>query len=87
MLRTLHASHKFKLETEAELALPSTVVSYTGSVIERYPGYLTTCQQYVDGLVEALGGTPGSLDLIAANESTIIGAAVALACAQEGIAN
>jgi hexokinase len=56
------------------------VVAYTGSVIENYPHYLTNCQQYIDQLVTATGGVPGQIDLVAAKESSLIGAAVALAC-------
>lgn len=64
--------------------LPRTVVSYTGSVIENYPDYLPTCQKYIDRLVTDAGGVPGTIDLVAAKESSLLGAAVALACVREG---
>ncbi|KAB5566651.1 hypothetical protein GE09DRAFT_1171693 [Coniochaeta sp. 2T2.1] len=81
------ASSPFVAETEAELKLPRTVVSFNGSVIENYPNYLTNTQKYIDALITADGGVPGSIDLVAAKESSLIGAAVALACAVEGKAN
>jgi len=83
-LTTATASSPFAAETEAELRLPRTVVSFTGSVIENYPGYLVNTQRYVDDLITAGGGVPGCIDLVAAKESSLIGAAVALACAVEG---
>jgi hexokinase len=87
-LRDLIASSSpFASETEAELRLPRTVVSFNGSVIENYPDYLTNTQKYIDDLLTADGGIPGSIDLVAAKESSLIGAAVALACAVEGKAN
>lgn len=58
----------------------STKVAFNGSVIEHYPRYLTNCQRYIDGLV-AGSEHPGSVDLVPALESSILGAAVALACA------
>jgi hexokinase len=83
----LASASPFVAETEAELRLPCTVVSFNGSVIENYPHYLTNCQKYIDQLVTSAGGVPGSVDLVAAKESSLIGAAVALACMEEGKAN
>ncbi|OTB02168.1 hypothetical protein M426DRAFT_62627 [Hypoxylon sp. CI-4A] len=60
----------------------STKVAFNGSVIEHYPLYLPTCQRYIDGLV-ACSQYPGTVDLVPAIESSILGAAVALACATE----
>lgn len=78
------ASSPFAAETEAELRLSRTIVSFTGSVIENYPHYLTNTQKYIDDLITADGGVPGCVDLVAAKESSLIGAAVALACVEEG---
>ncbi|KAI0168970.1 hexokinase [Hypoxylon sp. FL1284] len=65
----------------ADAATPeSTKVAFNGSVIEHYPRYRDTCQRYIDGLV-AGSPYPGSVDLVPALESSILGAAVALACA------
>ncbi|KAI1374494.1 hexokinase [Hypoxylon crocopeplum] len=58
----------------------STKVAFNGSVIEHYPQYLGTCQRYIDDLVSR-SEHPGSVDLVPALESSILGAAVALACA------
>lgn len=77
----------FDAETRAELALDCTLVAFTGSVIEHYPGYVTMCQRYIDDLVVTAGATPGTVDLVAAKESSLLGAAVALACREEGKAN
>lgn len=68
---------------EADLGLDKTTVAFNGSVIENYPGYLASCQRYIDELVEN-NGTPknGGIELVPAKESSIIGAAVASACAK-----
>ncbi|OTA56304.1 hexokinase [Hypoxylon sp. EC38] len=58
----------------------STKVAFNGSVIEHYPQYLPTCQNYINDLVSR-SQHPGSVDLVPAIESSILGAAVALACA------
>jgi hexokinase len=64
----------------AEAQLPQTMVAFNGSVIENYPGYLLNCQTYVDELVAAHAKTSsGAIDLVAAKESSLLGAAVALA--------
>ncbi|KAI1343014.1 hexokinase-1 [Xylariaceae sp. FL0016] len=66
-------------QTAAEARLRRTKVAYNGSVIERYPGYLGRCQGYIDALV----GGDESVLLVPALESSILGAAVGLACAVE----
>lgn len=71
------------VEAEAESALQRTKVAFNGSVIEHYPQYRSNCQHYIDGLV-AQSSHPGSVDLVPALESSILGAAVALACVTEG---
>ncbi len=73
----------FAEETRAEMALPTTSVAFNGSVIEYYPAYRANCQQYLDDLV----GGGGRVDLVPASESSLLGAAVALACLEEGKAN
>ncbi|KAI0201554.1 hexokinase-1 [Astrocystis sublimbata] len=65
-------------------APPLTKVAFTGSVIEHYPGYLTKCQDYIAALVAGAENpvlAAGSIELVPAIESSIIGAAVALGCA------
>ncbi|RYP81343.1 hypothetical protein DL770_005934 [Monosporascus sp. CRB-9-2] len=65
-----------------EAETPRTKVAFNGSVIEHYPQYRSNCQHYLDGLV-AQSGHPGCVDLVPAVESSLLGAAVALASALE----
>lgn len=68
-------------EAKADAAMAETVVSFNGSVIERYPGYLTSCQDYVNFLLQSHGhGKESTIDLVPAKESSLLGAAVASAC-------
>lgn len=72
-------------ETRGELGMQRTMVGFNGSVMECYPAYRTNCQNYIDGLVASEDATAkGSIELVPAKESSLLGAAVALACAQEG---
>jgi len=57
-----------------------TIVAYNGSVIEHYPSFKETCQQYLDDLAEASGAETGVMELMYAEESSLLGAAVAVAC-------
>jgi hexokinase len=56
------------------------LVAYNGSVLEHYPGFKKTCQLTLDSLVEASGAKAGVVELIYAEESSLLGAAVAVAC-------
>ncbi|KAI5861367.1 hexokinase [Durotheca rogersii] len=58
----------------------NTKVAFNGSVIEHYPLYRDACQRYINDLMSR-SGHPGSVDLVPAHESSILGAAIALACA------
>jgi hexokinase len=70
---------------EAEMTLSKTTVSFNGSVIENYPGYLSSCQRYLDELVRNSGRSDtGGIELVPAKESSLLGAAVSLACVQAG---
>ncbi|CZR61181.1 probable hexokinase-1 [Phialocephala subalpina] len=75
----------WQLRNEAESILPHesshTLVAYNGSVLENYPGFKVTCQKHLDTLVEASGGKKGSIELMYAEESSLLGAAVAGAVA------
>lgn len=75
----------WQLRNEAESILPHeyshTLVAYNGSVLENYPGFKVTCQKHLDILVEASGGQKGTVELIYAEESSLLGAAVAGAVA------
>ena len=84
-LRSLSATHPFVTEIETELKLSRTMVSFNGSVIEHYPNYLINCQKYIDNLITSEGGMPGTLELVAAKESSLLGAAVALACIESEV--
>ena len=67
------------------------VVAYSGSVVERYPFYREICQGYLTSLVEAedsetssggfFPGGRGAIELVEAKQSSLLGAAVALASA------
>lgn len=51
-------------------------IAFNGAVVESYPGYLEMCQSYVDELV----GEGSKVELAEARNSSLIGAAVAVAC-------
>ncbi|KAL8419042.1 hypothetical protein RB594_002303 [Gaeumannomyces avenae] len=83
---------RFMEQTKAEMGLGRVMVAYNGSVIEQYPGFLKNCQGYIDGLLASSSSSsssrlPGGIELVPAKESSLIGAAVALACREEGKAN
>jgi hexokinase len=59
-----------------EMSLDSMVIAFNGSVLEQYPGYRSNCQRYINDLV----GREGVLSLVEAKESSLLGAAVSLAC-------
>ncbi len=83
-LQSLGEGDCFADETREEMALLTTTVAFNGSVIESYPSYRANCQKYINDFVTAHGG---SVDLVPAKESSLLGAAVALACLEEGKAN
>lgn len=72
------------LRNEAEGIKPEvcehTLVAYNGSVLENYPGFKASCQTHLDGLVVESGGKAGMVELVYAEESSLLGAAVAVAC-------
>jgi hexokinase len=57
-----------------------TIVAYNGSVIEHYPNFKEKCQQQLNTLVGASGAKSGVIELMYAEESSLLGAAVAVAC-------
>lgn len=80
---TLAESSPQRQEAEADLKLGATVVAFNGSVIENYPGFLDNCQRYINELVESKPSADrGRIDLVPAKESSLLGAAVALACVE-----
>lgn len=78
----VHALWQLRNEAEFMTATESehTLVAYNGSVMENYPGFKETCQRRLDGLVESSGGKAGVVELMYAEESSLLGAAVAVAC-------
>lgn len=84
---SVFALWELRHETEAEAGFTDdndnddndTKVAFNGSVIEHYPGYRARCQAHLDDLV-ATSPHPGHIELVPALESSILGAAVALAC-------
>ncbi|PFH55707.1 hypothetical protein XA68_17744 [Ophiocordyceps unilateralis] len=83
-ISTLPESSPERCRAEADLALETTTVAFNGSVIENYPGYLGNCQRFVNDLVvsKGLAEPPRSIHLVPAKESSLMGAAVALACVE-----
>lgn len=80
-IETLPAASQARVEAEAELRLPITTVSCNGSIVEKYPGYFASFQRYVNQLVQGSGRAEvGDIELVPAEESALLGAAVALAC-------
>ncbi|KAK4190801.1 hexokinase-1 [Podospora australis] len=83
-LAPLSPDSPFLAETEAEIKITrsKTTVAYNGSVVEHYPGYRASLQQFLDELVteSTAEGEKGSIALVEAKESSLLGAAVALAC-------
>jgi hexokinase len=76
------SSSAFREETLAEMAIGEgvTTVAFNGSVVERYPGYRAGLQGFVDGLVAGSEVKGARMVLVEAKESSLRGAAVALAC-------
>lgn len=93
---SLFSLWQFKNEAETQHSTPNAlkeldmenhVVAFNGSVIEQYPQYMQNCQSYIDSLLSSAEGKPGTISLVGAKESSLLGAAVALACLEEGKAN
>lgn len=94
---TSPSSVQFLENAKAELDLGSVAVGFNGSVIEQYPDYRENCQQYINGLFQsfqeqsaetaAFPGASEPFELVPAKESSLLGAAVALACLERGKAN
>ncbi|SPJ72485.1 related to hexokinase [Fusarium torulosum] len=83
---TLPPGSPERASAEADRDLAETTVAYNGGVIESYPGYLNSCQSYLDDLVgadkkEKVGNQ--TIKLVSAKESSLMGAAVALASLEE----
>lgn len=72
------------LRNEAEQISPTacshTLVAYNGSVLEHYPNFKDSCQRTLNELVRVSSGPAASVELVYAEESSLLGAAVAVAC-------
>ncbi|EHK23849.1 uncharacterized protein TRIVIDRAFT_179290 [Trichoderma virens Gv29-8] len=80
-LSTLPESSPLRTKVQEDIKMEMTTVAFNGSVIEHYPGYLASCQRYINDLMESnSSGQPKSIELVSAKESSLTGAAVALAC-------
>ncbi|CZT15838.1 related to Hexokinase-1 [Ramularia collo-cygni] len=77
------------IRTEAEHLEPGeathVTVACNGTVIEKYPRYKELCQQHLDDMCERSGASRGAVTLKMAPESSIFGAAVAVACMEDGL--
>ncbi|ATY66474.1 hexokinase-1 [Cordyceps militaris] len=81
LVKTLPADSPLRKRVEEDIELEKTTVSFNGSVIENFPGYLESCQRYITELLQSKGyAKTRSIELVIAKESSLIGAAVALAC-------
>jgi hexokinase len=80
----VHALWELRNEAENTPACQSihTLVAYNGSVLENYPNFKVRCQAHLDSLVEASGGKKGMIELVYAEDSSLLGAAVAGAVAR-----
>ena len=81
---TVHALWLLRNEAEAAEGEDDRDISIAcdGSVINKYPGFKRTCQQFLDDMIE-VDGKGGSILLEPAVESAILGAAVAVACGDD----
>ncbi|GAB7363438.1 hypothetical protein MBLNU230_g3712t1 [Neophaeotheca triangularis] len=71
------------LRTEAEGLEPGEATHVTiacnGTIVEKYPRFRSCCQEYLDDLCVLSGASKGAVTLEMAPESSILGAAVAVA--------
>lgn len=83
MAAGVHALWRLRNNAEGIQAKDSrhTMVAYNGSVLENYPRYHEMCQKQLDLLAERSGAAAtGILELEHAEESSLLGAAIAVAC-------
>ncbi|PIA97731.1 Hexokinase-1 [Cercospora beticola] len=80
----MHALWRVRSESEALDNADGVTIACNGTIIEKYPGFRERCQQYLDDLCEKSGAPRGAVTLSLAPESSIFGAAVAVACMDEG---
>lgn len=82
-LDTLEVCSPVHMAVKADMNLENTTVAFNGSVIENYPGHRDRCQKYIAQLLDTGAYAQGrSIELVPAGESSLLGAAVALACVE-----
>ncbi len=78
----LHAL--WRLRTAAEGLQPGeashVTIACNGTIVEKYPDFRACCQRQLDELCELSGAAKGAVNLAMAPESSLFGAAVAVAC-------
>jgi hexokinase len=81
----LHAL--WRLRTAAEGLEPGeashVTIACDGTIIEKYPGFRRHCQERLDELCVRSGAASGAVSLDLAPESSVFGAAVAVACIKD----
>ncbi|KAK4219818.1 hexokinase-1 [Rhypophila decipiens] len=82
-LSGLSVDSAFLTETDAEMKLSRTMVAFNGSVIEHYPNYQENLKGYINSLLTSRNLPTASIDFVLAKESSLLGAAVALASLDE----
>ncbi|EME41449.1 hypothetical protein DOTSEDRAFT_46445 [Dothistroma septosporum NZE10] len=81
----LHALWTVRTESEGLSLGEAThvTVACNGTIVEKYPYYRELCQRRLDELCVLSGATKGAVTLKMAPESSIFGAAVAVACLED----
>lgn len=81
----LHALWTIRTESEGLAPGEAThvTIACNGTIVEKYPGYRELCQRRLDELCVASGASRGAVTLKMAPESSIFGAAVAVACMED----
>lgn len=79
----MHALWRVRTEVEGLQSAAGVTIACNGTIIEKYPGYRERCQRHLDDLCEQSGASRGAVALSMAPESSIFGAAVAVACMEE----
>ncbi|KAK5107863.1 hypothetical protein LTR62_000623 [Meristemomyces frigidus] len=81
----LHALWRLRTEAEGLEAGQSShvTVACDGTIIEKYPAFRSNCQAKLDELCVLSGAVEGAVSLDMAPDSSIFGAAVAVACIQD----
>jgi hexokinase len=78
----IHALWKVERKVNGMVGPSKSTIACNGSVIEKYPGFRSACETYIEELIQGEGGdpTPGSeVILQIADEAAVLGAAVAVA--------